>query len=56
MGMRRISPEYLDPNRADRCVAVDVLVRDEPDEEEDEDDNREEEDDDYKEDDDGYSE
>ena len=57
MSMRRISPEYPDPNRADRCVAVDVLVREEPGEEEDEDeDNREEEDDDYKEDDDGYSE
>ena len=52
-GMRRISPESFDPDRADCCVLADVLVRGEPDEEEDEDEenNREEEDDDYKEDD-----
>lgn len=49
--MRRISPEYFDPDRADCCVLADVLVRGEPDEEEDEENKIEEEDDDYKEDD-----
>ena len=34
--MRRISPEYLDAHPSDRSVAADVLVREEPDEEEDE--------------------
>jgi hypothetical protein len=34
--MRRISPEYFDPDRADRSVAANVLVREEPDKEEDE--------------------
>ena len=57
--MRTISPGCLDPHPADRSVAVDLRVREQPDEEEDEEedeeDNREEEDDDYQEDD-GYSE
>jgi len=35
LGMRRISPEYLDAHPSDRSVAADVLVREEPDEEED---------------------
>jgi len=36
LGMRRISPEYLDAHQSERSVAADVLVREEPDEEEDE--------------------
>jgi hypothetical protein len=58
--MSRIHPEYLDPDHSDRSVAADVLVRDEPDNEEDEE--EEEDDGDSKEDgdddvgDDGYSE
>ena len=35
LGMRRIRPEYLDAHPSDRSVAADVLVREEPDEEED---------------------
>jgi hypothetical protein len=54
--MRRICPDYLDPDPSDRPVATDVLVREEPDEEEDEENDREEGDDDDREDDDGYSE
>src|SRR6266566_2592936 len=34
LGMRRIPPEYLDPETSDRSVAADVLVREEPDGEE----------------------
>ena len=30
MGMRRIPPEYLDPETSDRSVAADVLVQEEP--------------------------
>src|SRR6266516_524098 len=30
LGMRRIPPEYLDPETSDRSVAADVLVREEP--------------------------
>jgi hypothetical protein len=59
--MNRIRPEYLDPDPPDRWVGADVLVREEPDEEEDEQDEQDEEDDDNGEDDDdgeddGYSE
>src|SRR6266550_659216 len=36
LGMRRIHPECLDPKTSDRSVAADVLVREEPDEEDDE--------------------
>ena len=53
--MSRICPEYLDPDRADRSLAADVLVREDPEEEEDEEDG-DEEDDDEKKDDEGYSE
>ena len=55
LGMSRIRPESLDPDR-DRSVAVDVLVREEPDDEEEEEDDGKEEDGEYKEDDEGYSE
>ena len=57
--MSRICPEYLDPDRADRSLAADVLVREDPEEEEEEDDDEEDdddEDDDEKKDDEGYSE
>src|SRR6266550_2143256 len=36
LGMRRIRPEHLNPETSDRWVAADVLVREEPDEEDDE--------------------
>ena len=59
MGMRRIRPEYLDSGASDRSVAADVLVQEEPDEEEedDEDEEKESDEDDEKEDEDdeGYS-
>jgi hypothetical protein len=55
--MSRIRPETLDSKISDRSVAVDVLLRQEPDDEEDEeDDGEEEEDGEDKEDDEGYSE
>jgi hypothetical protein len=52
--MRRMCPEYLDPDPSDFSVTADVLVREEP--EEDEEDDDEEEDEDDEEEDDGYSE
>ncbi len=55
LGMRRIPPEYLDPETSDRSVAADVLVREEPDEEEDEEGDGEEKEGE-EEDDEGYSE
>jgi hypothetical protein len=55
--MSRMRPEYLDPDPSDRSVASDVLVREEPNEEEDEENDENEEDDDNEEDgDEGYSE
>jgi len=50
--MSRIHREYLDPETFDRSVAADVLVREEPDEEE----NEEDEEDGEENDDEGYSE
>jgi hypothetical protein len=54
--MSRIRPEYLDPDYADRSVAADVLVREEPDDEEEEEDDGKERDHEEEEDDEGYSE
>ena len=55
--MSRTRSEYLDADPSGRSVAVDVLVREEPDDEENEqDDGKEEEGDDDKGDDEGYSE
>jgi len=58
--MGRIRPEYLDADPFDRSVAADVLLRQEPDEEdeeEDEGDGKEDDnDEDKEEDDEGYSE
>lgn len=56
--MIRLRPEYLAPETSDRFVAVDFLLRKEPDEEEeeDEDDGKEQDDDDDEENDEGYSE
>ena len=51
--MSRIQPEFLDADPSSRSRAADVLVREEP---EDEEDDGEEEDDEGKEDDEGYSE
>ena len=53
--MRRIGPQFLDPDSSDRPVAADILLRGEPDEEEEE---EEEDEGDGKDDtdDDGYSE
>jgi hypothetical protein len=59
LDMSRIYPECPDSDPADRSVAADVLLRQEPDEEEeeDEDDDKEDDDDDDDDkDDDGYSE
>ena len=53
--MSRIPPEYLGPEPLDRSVAADVLVREEPDEEEDEEGDGEEKEGE-EEDDEGYSE
>ena len=59
LGMHRMNPEYLDPDSSDRSVTADILLRQEPDEdendeeEEDEGDNKEEDD---EESDEGYSE
>ena len=58
--MHRMNPGYLDPDSSDRSVTADILLRQEPDEdendeeEEDEGDNKEEEND--EESDEGYSE
>ena len=54
--MSRIHPECLYPDHSDRPVAVDVFVREEPDDEEEEEDDGKEEDDEDKGDDEGYSE
>ena len=57
MGMRRISPEFLYSETSDRSLAADILVREEPDDEDEQDeegDDNEEDDDDGE--DDGYSE
>ena len=55
--MSSIHPECLDSNPSDRSVAADVLLRQEPDEEEGEDDEGDsKEDDDDADEDDGYSE
>jgi hypothetical protein len=55
--MSRMRPEYLDPYPSDRSVASDVLVREEPSEEEDEENDENDEDDNEEEDgDEGYSE
>ena len=54
--MRRIRPEYLDPETSDRWVAADVLVREEPDEEDDDEEGDGEEKEGEEEDDEGYSE
>jgi len=66
LGMRRMNPEYLDPDSSDRSVAAHILLRQEPDEDENEEEEEEEEedegndkkedDDDDEESDDGYSE
>jgi len=56
LGMRRIRPEYLDPETSDRWVSADVLVREEPDEEDDEEGDGEEKEGEEEEDDEGYSE
>jgi hypothetical protein len=62
LGMRRINPEYLDPDSSDRSVTADILLRQEPDEDDQEekedegDDKEEDDDDDDEESDDGYSE
>ena len=57
LGMSSIHPECLDSNPSDRSVAADVLLRQEPDEEEGEDDEGDsKEDDDDADEDDGYSE
>lgn len=54
--MIRMNPDYRDPDPHDRWPASDILVREEPSEEEDEEDDGEEDEDDAKEDGDGYSE
>ena len=56
LSMSRIQPEFLNADPSDRSLGTNVLVRDEPDDEEDEEDDGKEEDDKYKEDDEGYSE
>jgi hypothetical protein len=54
--MSRIQSEFLDADPSSRSLAANVLVREEPDNEEDEEDEGKEEDDEDKEDDEGYSE
>ena len=58
MGMSGICPENLDPELADRSVALDVFLRQEPDEEEDEEEDggNGNDDDEDEDDEDGYSE
>jgi hypothetical protein len=60
LGMHRMNPEYLDPDSSDRAVTADILLRQEPDEDENEEEEDEDEGDDKEEDDeesdDGYSE
>jgi hypothetical protein len=55
LSMSRIQPEFLDADPSSRSRAADVLVREEP-EEEDQEDRGKEEDDEETEDDEGYSE
>jgi hypothetical protein len=55
LGMSRICPEYLGRESSDHSVGADVLVREEPDEDEDEED-QEENDSDEEHSDEGYSE
>ena len=54
--MSRIHSDYLNPDRADRSVAAEVLVREEPEEEEEEDDGEEHDNNNNEGDDEGYSE
>jgi hypothetical protein len=55
--MSRLCAEYLHPDRSDRSLAADVLVREDPGEEEDEEDEKDDDkNDDDKKDDEGYSE
>jgi hypothetical protein len=54
--MSKTGSEFLDANPPSRSLAANVLVRDEPDDEEDEEDDGKGEDDEDKEDDEGYSE
>jgi hypothetical protein len=54
--MGRIRPEYLDADPFDRSVAADVLLRQEPDEEDEGDGKEDDNDEDKEEDDEGYSE
>ena len=56
MDMSRIRPQCLDADCSDRSARSDVLLREEPDEEEEEDEDDGEEDEDDYEEDDGYSE
>jgi len=57
LGMSRTHPECLDSDPSDRSVAIDVLLRQGPDEEEEEDEGEgQKDDDDDDKDDDGYSE
>jgi hypothetical protein len=52
LGMHRINSEYLDPDSSDRSVTADILLRQEPDEDENEEEEDEDEGDDKEEDDD----
>ena len=54
--MSRIGTEYLDAYPSSRSLTANVLVREEPDDEDGEEDDGKEEDDEDKEDDEGYSE
>jgi len=54
--MSRICPEYFDPDRADRSPAAEVLVREDPGEEEEEDEKDDDKKDDEEKEDEGYSE
>ena len=56
MSMNRIRSEYFDADPSSRSIVADVLVREEPDDEDEADNGDEEEDDEDKEDDEGYSE
>jgi hypothetical protein len=60
LDMRRMNPEYLDPDSSDRSLTADILLRREPEEDEDEEEEEEDEGDakeeDDEESDDGYSE
>ena len=57
MGMQAMKSEYLDPDLSDRSVSADILVREQPDEDEEEDENeRDDKEDDKEEDDEGSDE